>query len=170
MEVFDKGVEEFFLGKSSHLTDNRLGHPGKIELDGGLIEAWGIRFFALDQGIDRGTALGRELNMAGPLQCQQERATDHIAQLSIGLDPIPCLTELLGESPAAVCRILRDEAPDQGDIGARNDSVSVLQLCVHDPANITPTSGTQAQSDLFRQFFEEPHLLGRNLEVPDEGL
>ena len=108
--------------------------------------------------------------MAGPFQFQQKRAADHIAQLSIGLDPIPCLTELLGESPATVNRILRDEAPYQGDILARNDSVSVLQLCVHDPANITRKAGTQAPSDLFGQFLEELHLLGRNLEVPDEGL
>lgn len=126
VEVFDQGVEEFFLGESSHLTDERLGHAGKVELDGGLIEARWIRFLTLNQGIVRRTALGRKLDVAGPLQFQQKGAADHIAQLSIGLDPMPRLAELLGESPAAVCRILRDEAPDQGDILARNDSVSVL--------------------------------------------
>ena len=114
--------------------------------------------------------LGGKLDVAGPLQLQQERPADHIAQLTVGLDPVPSLAEPLGKLPAAVGRMLRDKALDESDIVIRNDSVSVLQLCVHGLANSTARTGTQARSDLSGQFFEELHLPGRHLEVPDEGL
>jgi len=142
MMVFDQGIEESLLGQSSHLPDDKLRQAAKIDLDGGLIEARAIRFLSPDQRIVRRTALGGKLDLAGPLQLQQERPADHIAQLTVGLDPVPCLTEPLGELSAAVGRMLRDEALDEGDILIRNDSVSVLQLCVHTPANRTGGTGT----------------------------
>ena len=170
MVVFDQGIEESLFGQSSHLPDDKLRQAAKIDLDGGLIEARAIRFLSPDQRIVRRTALGGKLDLAGPLQLQQERAADHIAQLTVGLDPVPCLTEPLGELSAAISRMLCDKALDEGDILIRNDSVSVLQLCVHTLANSSGGTGTQARSDLSGQFFEELHLPCRYLEVPDEGL
>ena len=56
---------------------------------------------ALEKRVGRFEADGRQFDLAGAVQHQQQAAANHIAQRAVGLFPLPCLTELLGKSAPA---------------------------------------------------------------------
>jgi len=66
--------------------------------------------------------------VAGTLEHQQQAATHHIAQSTVGLFPLPRLTKFLRQRAAALLRVGRDQIPDIKDVVAADQSAPILEL------------------------------------------
>src|ERR1019366_454219 len=58
----------------------------------------------------------RQLDLAGPLQHQQQAAAYHVAQRSVGLFPAQGLAQLSRQLPTAAVGMLPNELPQEGNL------------------------------------------------------
>jgi hypothetical protein len=64
-----------------------------------------------DQAAD-----GRQRNLAGPLQQQQQTAADYVAQGAVGLFPPQGFAQLARQLPTATVGMRRDELPQKSEL------------------------------------------------------
>src|SRR5271155_5716038 len=64
------------------------------------------------------------------MQHQQQSATNHVAQRTVGLLPLPGFTEFARQLPAAQFRTIGDELPDVEDLFA-GDVPAPITMCGH---------------------------------------
>jgi hypothetical protein len=101
----------------------------------------------------RGAASVRECDISSAVKGEEETATDHIAACAVGLDPVPGVTELIGELSAAIVGVVVNEVLDEGDLlGSRVEIVDDF-LPSHGGENNIDFSGRQV---LLSIFFEKP--------------
>ena len=58
-------------------------------------------------------------------------AANHVAQLTVGLAPVPGLAQDLRERAATRAAVAGDELPDECDVLVRDHATTVLQLHFH---------------------------------------
>jgi len=88
----------------------------------------------------------RQCDLPGPLQHQQQAATDHVAQRAIGLPPLPRLAQP-GRKPApALLRMPRNQRAYIKDVFLADlaAAISVLCHCQQYAASIFGTQGLRA--------------------------
>jgi hypothetical protein len=113
----DETVAKLLLCSPSDL----LKGYGQKGADGAMY--WGLinddpdRGLAVGQGIGRSLFGGRQLDASLRLQEQEQAATEHVLEGAIGLPPIPCSADLLGNEASACRGMCGDDLPNQGNIG-----------------------------------------------------
>jgi hypothetical protein len=61
------------------------------------------------------------------MQGQHQATTDLVAQLAVGLYPVPGLTEFFGEPAPTRPRVLCDQLTNEIDIGLTNQPMSITE-------------------------------------------
>ena len=69
--------------------------------------------------------------MSLPVQGQHEPPADHVFELAVLLDPVPCCAELFGQGKPAVFGMLINELPDEPDIFFCDVPAPVSQYRLH---------------------------------------
>ena len=77
-------------------------------------------------------SLGRQDNQPGPVQLEHQAAGHHVAELTIGLDPVPGLAELGGKPPPTQSGMIGDHLPDGFNVGATDIAPAITKLRLHD--------------------------------------
>jgi len=93
--LLDQAVAKLLEGRAPHWTDLKGENRRKGTFDRIRGNDHGSGFFSLNQGIERIPLFDRELNITGPLQCQHQTPADHVTKSSIGLPPVPYLTQFM---------------------------------------------------------------------------
>src|SRR3990172_9214878 len=96
---------------------------------------------------------GRQLDQARAVEHQQESAADHVARLPIALPPVPCFTELVRQSAAAVGRMGRDELTDELDVAIRDRATTIACDFAH---GLSVAGERLERKRNFRSFFFQP--------------
>ena len=123
------------------------------------------------QRIVRGPLLNRQLNMSRPVKSEHQTPANHIAICTVGLAPIPGLTELDGKTSPAVHGILVDQLLDKCRILCANCSATVCECRFHWSLDSKILDGTQALFILRNNFFpmwSNPD--SGKVSVPDQQL
>ena len=82
--------------------------------------------------VGHGLSLGRQDNQPGPVQLQHETAGHHVAQLTVGLDPVPVLAKLGRKPPPTQPGMIGDQPPDGFNFGATDIAPAVTKFRLHD--------------------------------------
>ena len=77
-------------------------------------------------------ALGRQDNQPGPVQLEHQTAGHHIAELAVGLHPVPRLAEFGGKPPPAQSGMIGDQLADGFNSGATDIAPAITKLRLHD--------------------------------------
>lgn len=67
----------------------------------------------------------RQFDPPGAMEHEQQSAADHIAQLTVGLAPIPCFAKLLGQGAATRVGMSCDELANELDVGVRDHATAI---------------------------------------------
>ena len=71
----------------------------------------------MDGVVDRAPAGLGQADVAGPVKHQQGCAANLVAQLAIGLNPVPGFADFLGQGVAMQARVVSDEFPQEHHLG-----------------------------------------------------
>ena len=85
----------------------------------------------LGQGVRHDPTHCREFNQTPPVQGQHQAPTDHRAQPSIGLTPVPGPAQPSRKPTPAQAGVLRDELLDELDFCGRDVFTTVTQQAFH---------------------------------------
>ena len=80
-----------------------------------------------DRVVGRSLPFGRQFNMSGSMQGQQESPANHVARLAVGLKPPPGFTHFDREPTPAQARVLHNELPQKSDVGGTNLTTAKTQ-------------------------------------------
>jgi hypothetical protein len=95
-------VEEALPLRTADQSDFQRPHRGQRSLDRRGVAELQLRHAPVeDRIIDDFLARLRQLDVPRPMERQHETATDLIAKLPVGLDPVPYLADSDGKSVAA---------------------------------------------------------------------
>ena len=83
-------------------------------------------------------ALGRQVNQPGPVQLQHQTTGHHVAQLTVGLHPVPRLAELGGKPPPTQPGMIGDQLPDGFNLGPTDIAPAITKLRLHDRQHRRP--------------------------------
>jgi hypothetical protein len=140
----DETVAKLLLCSPSDLLKG-YGQKGTYgAMDWRLINGDPNRGLAVGQGIGRSLFGGRQLDASLGLQEQEQAATEHVFEGAIGLPPIPCPAELLGNEAPAGGGMCGDDLLNQGNIGLGDSTSAICCDDLHDMRQYTVSwSGTQ---------------------------
>jgi hypothetical protein len=82
--------------------------------------------------VGHGLSLGWQDNQSGPVQLQHEAAGHHVAQLAVGLHPVPSSAEFGGKPPPTQLRMSHDQLPDGFNFSATEIAPAITKLRLHD--------------------------------------
>ncbi len=120
--------EERFVVGAPHQPDRQRPQRGHRTGDrrGGVRRAG--RHAAVGDGVvARRAAFGGQFDVPGAMQHQHQAAADHVPRLAVGLHPLPCRAHLDGQPPPAQRGILRDEFPQENDVGFPDLTTPITQ-------------------------------------------
>jgi hypothetical protein len=97
------------------------------------------------------------------MQLQHQTAGHHVAELTVGLHPVPGLAELGGKPPPAQPGMSGDQLPDGFNFGATDTASAMTELRLYDRQH--------RRSILERKHIVEPSLnfLPTQPDVQDDG-
>jgi len=125
MVVLDQTVEQFLIRTPSHLT--KLKRPEVEQFSGqkSFIKLYFLGFPAIHKRIAGKALFFRQPDVSGTMQFKHHPPADHIAQCTVGLDPVPCLAQFSGKCPSTIVGILDDQLIDKNDIFVGNDPAAI---------------------------------------------
>src|SRR6266545_827050 len=147
-------VEDRFLPCVPHLA--KLQRPDRIQagIEGRSIHKSGRRLSALSpppaQRILCDISHPRQLNLSGAIELQHESAANYVAKRSVGLPPVPCFAQYLGQGPPARPRMFGNQRADERDIRPCHNTPAVPKNFFFHVRNISGSErGTQVLSESF---------------------
>src|SRR5580693_1878825 len=117
VKLFHQTMEEGFVGGAPHqLNLNRTQcserHGQRRSVDQDCFRPWPRR----PPLTDYAPAHGRQLDLAGSLQHQQQTPAHHVAQRPVGLFPVQGLAQLPRQFPTAAVGMTPDELSQESDL------------------------------------------------------
>jgi hypothetical protein len=123
MIASDEAVIEGLKGSVSNFSKSRGNKLTKLSLQRSLIDFYHWRAPVALVVIGTGES-GGKVDQPFSLKSEQELSTGHLAQPTVGLEPLPPLTQNLGDMGAPPLPVLIDSGLDLGDIRLTDRSFS----------------------------------------------
>ena len=128
MVLLEKRVEEALPFRAANQPDLHRSHPRQGPLDRRGVAELPLRHAPVaDRVIDRLDARRGKLDMARPVQDQHQAAADHVAQLAVGLNPVPSLADFGREGASTGLRVRSDQIAQPIDLGLPDRPATVTQ-------------------------------------------
>jgi hypothetical protein len=127
----EQTVEEAFVRRAAYLMEEEWAERPERRLDGTRVDQDRRRARARSPRLPRGPLRGREVNLAGAMQPQEQAAADRIAGRPIRLPPLPGLAQREGQRAPAEARRRAEECPNCGEIGGRDRPAAIRERALH---------------------------------------
>jgi hypothetical protein len=131
MVLFHEGVEELLHRCASNLATLDGKDFPQFPRYGGLIHFYTRGSFSMDQRVVGGASLGRQLDVACPMQLKEKSPAYHLLEGSVLLHPVPCPAKPARQTVPAVVGMFCHDPLDEGHILCGSDSSSVCDSQVH---------------------------------------
>ena len=120
--------EEIFAGGAPHLADRQRTERGQSADKGTGVDVGDVPHAAMADGVVDGLASGcGQFDLTPPVQSQHQTATDHVAELAVGLDPIPGLADFGRESAPTQAGVFRNQPAQEEEFFLTNLSPTKTQ-------------------------------------------
>ena len=129
----EQAVEEAFVRRAADLMEAERAQRPERRLDGTRVDQDRRRACARSPGLPGGPLRGREVNMAGAMQPQEQAAADRIAGRPIRLPPLPGLAQREGQRAPAEARRRGEPRPNRGEIVRRDHAATIRERRLHVP-------------------------------------
>lgn len=129
--LLNQTVEKLFLGGSSDLAQFDWDEAFDITCNRSLANFNNYRLIAATNGVIVDCFSWRQGDEQASLKLEQKPTADDILELSIGLPPVPGLTEHSGDSRTTVAPMFVNHSSDEGKIFLGDDPFAVGENYVH---------------------------------------
>ena len=155
--LLDQAVEQRLLSRPPDLLEAQRAQASQRRGEGTGVDLHHRRFQTPAGRVLRDHARGRQADLPGPVQGQQQTSTDHVPRMPIGLHPVPSLANLQRQPPPRQLGASGHQFPDESYLSVGYRATAIGENHVHGPQSSKADRRTQVRlensSGFFRKFF-----------------